>query len=59
MSHSNWSFPQGEGAVEMKTVIAAVVTLVCLYFFDQEFAAGKYTDAAKSTLGHLARSFGF
>ena len=42
----------------MKAIVSAIVALLVLYFVDQEFAAGKYTDAAKSTLGQIAHSFG-
>ncbi len=42
----------------MKAIFSAIIAVLILYFVDQEFAAGKYTDAVKSTLGQIAHSLG-
>ncbi len=42
----------------MKAIFSAIVAVAVLYLVDQEFAAGKYTDAVKMTLGQIAHSFG-
>jgi hypothetical protein len=46
------------GRSEMKAIFSAIVAVFVLYVIDQEFAAGKYTDAVRSTLGQIAHSLG-
>jgi hypothetical protein len=42
----------------MKAVGVAVIVLVALYFVDQQFAQGKYTDAAQHMAGQIRHSTG-
>jgi len=42
----------------MKAIVSAVIAVSILYLVDQEFAAGQYTDAAKSALRQVAHSLG-
>jgi hypothetical protein len=42
----------------MKVLGAAVVVLIALYFADQEFAQGQYTDAVRQIGAQVMHSFG-
>jgi hypothetical protein len=42
----------------MKALGAAVIVLIVLYFADQEFTQGRYTDAARQLGAQLIHSLG-
>ena len=42
----------------MKAIFSAIIAVFVLYLVDQEFAAGRYTDAVKSALGQVTHSLG-
>jgi hypothetical protein len=42
----------------MKVLGAAVIVLIALYFADQEFAQGQYTDAVRQMGSQVMHSFG-
>jgi hypothetical protein len=42
----------------MKVLGATVIVLVVLYFADQQFAQGHYTDAVQQMGAEMMRSFG-
>jgi len=42
----------------MKALGAAVVVLIVLYFADQEFTQGQYTDAVRKLAAQLLHSLG-
>ena len=42
----------------MKAIGATIIVVVALYFADQEFTQGKYTDAAKRMVMQIRHSTG-
>ncbi len=42
----------------MRAMVAAIIAIVALYAIDQEFAAGRYTEAVKLVIGQLRHSLG-
>jgi hypothetical protein len=42
----------------MRAIVAGIIAIVVLYIADQEFSAGRYTDAVKLAIGQLRHSLG-